>query len=80
MMESAGINSKNIVNSVGIFNDSVDMNSIFDELYPDEQCFYVNNALGNTFPLECGGRPTYMKADLISTHIFKWQPKCMKHK
>ena len=30
-MDSGGINSKNNVNSVGIFNDSVDMNSIFDK-------------------------------------------------
>ena len=29
MMDSVGINSKNVVNSVGTFNDSVDINNIF---------------------------------------------------
>ena len=38
-MNGAGLNSKIIVNSVGIFNDSVSMNSNFMELCWDEHYF-----------------------------------------
>ena len=33
-MNSAGMNSKNIVNDVGIFSDSVAMNSISNNIIP----------------------------------------------
>ena len=36
-MNSVNMNSKNIVNSVGIFNDYATMNSNFKEYYWDEQ-------------------------------------------
>ena len=36
-MDSAGLISKNIVSSVGIFNESVAMNSNFRVQYWDEQ-------------------------------------------
>ena len=36
-MISVNTNSKNIVNSVGIFNDCAAMNSNFKEYYWDEQ-------------------------------------------
>ena len=36
IMNSARLNSKNIVNIVGIFNDSSIMNNIFREKYWDE--------------------------------------------
>ena len=32
------MNSKNVVNNVGIFNDNVVVNSVFSEQYEDEQC------------------------------------------
>ena len=38
-MNSTGINSMKIMNNVGVFNDDVDMNSIFSEYYHDEKQF-----------------------------------------
>jgi hypothetical protein len=39
IMNIVGINSKNIMNSVGNFNDNVAMNSIFIEVYGAEHLF-----------------------------------------
>ena len=38
IMNSGGMNNKNIVKSVNIFNGSVVVTSIFNEQYHDEQC------------------------------------------
>ena len=39
IMNSASMNSKNIMNSVGIFNVNGFINNIFNEQYMDEECF-----------------------------------------
>ena len=39
VMKSVNMNSKNIVNNVGIFNDNAAMNNILSEEYRDEQRF-----------------------------------------
>lgn len=39
IMNGANLISKNIVNSIGVFNESATMNNNFRELYWDEQCF-----------------------------------------
>ena len=38
-INNAGVNSKNIVNSLGIFNDIDLINSISFEQYKDRECF-----------------------------------------
>ena len=38
-MNSVGMNSRNVVNNVSIFNDSAAMSSKFSECYRDEQIF-----------------------------------------
>ena len=39
IMKIVGMNSKNIMNSVGDFNDNVDMNSVLIEVYGAEHLF-----------------------------------------
>lgn len=42
LMNSVGLINMTIVNSVGIFDESVAMNSNFKERFCDEQCILVN--------------------------------------
>jgi hypothetical protein len=46
-MNSAGMISKNLVNSVGVFNDSVIMNRISKEQFQDGQWFIKNIPMMN---------------------------------
>ena len=39
IMNSAGLNSKNIVNTIDIFNDSVFINNSHRQITLDEHCF-----------------------------------------
>ena len=82
-MNSVGINNKNIVNSVNIFNVSVAMNSIF--LKKNKPSFYETSIVGDNCIL------TYLNKNVLNNIWFGkfsllytlnsiisriWQPKC----